>query len=239
MKPLRDVQLEFAWRNPESFHQELEARTGEAIRLTFTDNRSTMMSMRRRPGSRALELRLHRMFLDADSATFDALVRWVKRVRCEHTARVLDAFIRGNRSLIRPRLPKPNHLVSQGHVYDLNALYEEVNRTEFGGQVDARITWGKRPPARKRRSIRFGSYSVEENLIRIHPHLDRPTVPRFYIRYIVFHEMLHAHMGIAEGPNGRRQIHPPAFQTRERQYPDFVRAQEWERKAENLRPLLR
>ena len=37
----------------------------------------------------------------------------------------------------------------------------------------------------------MGSYSVEDRLIRIHPTLDRPDVPRYYVAWIVYHEMLH------------------------------------------------
>src|SRR5690606_9202221 len=110
---------------------------------------------------------------------------------------------------------------------DLQQLYDEVNRTEFEGAVDCGITWGRLPTRRRRRSIRFGSYSPKEHLIRIHPYLDQAFVPAFFVRYIVFHEMLHAVMGIEELPSGRRAIHPPAFKRREEQYPDFARAVRW------------
>ena len=37
----------------------------------------------------------------------------------------------------------------------------------------------------------MGSYSVEDRVIRIHRSLDRSFVPRFFVEWIVFHEMLH------------------------------------------------
>ena len=56
----------------------------------------------------------------------------------------------------------------------------------------AAITWGARTGRPKRRnSIKMGSYSVEDRLIRIHRSLDRVFVPRFFVAWIVFHEMLH------------------------------------------------
>ena len=95
------------------------------------------------------------------------------------------------------------------------------------------------PTQRRRRSIRFGSYTPVDELIRIHPYLDQAFVPEFFVRYIVFHEMLHAHMGIEETPNGRRRIHPPAFRRREEEYGDYDRAVAWMNDESNLRRLLR
>ena len=52
----------------------------------------------------------------------------------------------------------------------------------------------------------MGSYSVEDKLIRIHRSLDRDLVPRFFVAWIVYHEMLHQVHG-APILNGRRQFH--------------------------------
>ena len=63
----------------------------------------------------------------------------------------------------------------------------------FDGLVDARICWGSegRARGRKRSTIKLGSYSAQEQLIRIHPRLDQPFVPRYFISFVIFHEMLH------------------------------------------------
>ena len=95
-----------------------------------------------------------------------------------------------------------------------------------------------RPCSSRRRSIRFGSYSAQENVIRIHPLLDQDFVPQYFIRYIVFHEMLHAFLGAHESSSGRRRVHTREFRRRERAYPDYARAVEWESKESNLRRLL-
>ena len=92
---------------------------------------------------------------------------------------------------------------------------------------------------RRRRSIRFGSYSPGPRLIRIHPLLDQDFVPRYFVRYIVFHEMLHAHLGLVESPSGRTLSHTHEFNQIERAYPDFHRAEAWQRNSANLRKLLR
>src|SRR3712207_8543596 len=47
------------------------------------------------------------------------------------------------------------------------------------------------PIYKKRNTIKLGSYSAIERLIRIHPTLDAEWVPRYFVSYIVYHELLH------------------------------------------------
>jgi len=99
-----------------------------------------------------------------------------------------------------------------------------------------------------RRAIRLGSYSSLERVIRIHPVLDRAWVPRYFVAYIVYHEMLHHMIPSARGTSrhasakiisstgqpdftsGRRTLHPPEFLEREREFRNFERALDWERR---------
>ena len=73
----------------------------------------------------------------------------------------------------------------------------------------------------------MGSYSVEDRLIRIHPTLDSSDVPRYYLAWIVYHEMLHQKHGIPE-LGGRRCYHPPSFLAEERLYDEYERAHRFE-----------
>jgi hypothetical protein len=74
----------------------------------------------------------------------------------------------------------------------------------------------------------MGSYSVEERLIRIHRSLDRAFVPRFFVEWIVFHEMLHQVHDI-KVKNGRREFHSKAFLDAEAGFDRYVEARAWER----------
>jgi hypothetical protein len=53
-------------------------------------------------------------------------------------------------------------------------------------------------------------------------------VPRYFVEYVVFHEMLH-HMMPMPVKAGRRELHPPQFREREQRFRHFTRAIEWER----------
>lgn len=220
-------------------HSALEDLTGMTLRLVITNNRSSMLSFNPGPDDSA-EVRVHRMFLSAGPEVIRALGLWLKRRRCKRSAAVIDDFIRQNRHLI-PDQQRHRAITCrvEGHVHDLQRLYDEVNAEFFSDSVDVPITWGKLPSKRNRRSIRFGSYSPEDRLIRIHPCLDQDFVPEFFVRYIVFHEMLHAHLGIQTHPSGRRIIHSKTFNRMERAYPDYDRAIEWHDSPKNLGRLLR
>jgi len=233
------MQLEFAFRDLSSLHRELERRSGLDVQLVLTDNSHTVMSVKHHPVSGVVALRMHHMFLGADNDVLKALAAWLRKPSCRRSGDVIDRFIRENRHLVRRRPGASRRLHTRGDVYDLRKLFNEVNAAHFGGSISAAITWGRRPNSRRRRSIRFGSYSVEENLIRIHPYLDNARVPEFFVRYIVYHEMLHAHLGIEESPAGRRRIHTAEFKRIERAYPDYGRAEAWQAKPSNLRMLLR
>jgi predicted metal-dependent hydrolase len=109
-------------------------------------------------------------------------------------------------------------------------MYDELNERYFGNKIEAAITWGPRTGRpRRRNSIKMGSYSVEDRLIRIHRSLDRAFVPRYFVEWIVFHEMLHQVHDI-KVKNGRREFHSKAFMADEAQFHRYEEARAWERK---------
>ncbi len=218
---------------------ELQAQISFLVQLTITNNSSTMMSLRFNPAGTVARLRLHHMFLDAPPTVRRALASWVRRPKSGGPGKVLDAFIRAEQHKVAARPPRAIRIRTAGTYHDLRRLFDEVNAAHFGGAIRCAITWGKMPSRGRRRSIRFGSYVPGDEIIRMHPLLDQDFVPDFFVRYIVFHEMLHAELGIEELPSGRRAIHPPAFRKREEAYPDYARAVAWMENSRNLGRLLR
>lgn len=233
------MQLELPWRDPDTLRDELERHTGLKIDLTLTDNRSSMITVRRGRARNSVKLRLHRIFLDADPKIVRSLAAWLAAPRAKRDGTVIDRFIQENTFRIRAKVPKDDNFITRGNVFDLAVLFHSLNAEQFNNTIRANITWGRMPPARRRRSIRFGSYYPTDNLIRIHPLLDQPFVPAFFARYIVFHEMLHASLGIEESETGRRRYHTREFVRIEEQYPDYARALAWQSNLANLRKLLR
>lgn len=217
--------------------QRLSDLLREPVELMVTDNRRTMISSRHREG--LWHVRLHHMFIDADEPTVRALARYIAR-NDRRAGAHLDTFIRDNEHRIRKGRRPVVRVHTQGRHHDLGAIFDALNEQHFTGRVTGvRVTWGRRPPAssrKRRRSIRLGTYVAEDKLIRIHPFLDQEWVPRYFVAYVVFHEMLH-HVVPAPIRNGRQCFHSPEFRALERAYPDYDRALAWERS--NLPRLLR
>ena len=57
------------------FARRLQERVGPALRLTFTNNRRSLVSVRRRDG--IFDVRVARFFLEADNETIDGLVAFI------------------------------------------------------------------------------------------------------------------------------------------------------------------
>jgi predicted metal-dependent hydrolase len=232
----------------EHARKHLEARIFDAmgahssdarLALAVTDNRYTMISVKREKG--LFRLRLHHMFLDADHEVVSALGKYVAR-NDRDASQMLSRFIDVNHRKIRRarrRRPTVFTIETRGEVYDLQEIYNEINARYFGNKIDARITWSQRAQTgakrRKRNSIKMGSYSVEDRLIRIHASLDRPFVPRMFVEWIVYHEMLHQKHDIPV-VGGRRQFHTPEFMAEEAEFEHYEKASRWER--ENLDKIL-
>jgi predicted SprT family Zn-dependent metalloprotease len=193
----------------------LAERSGLRVDMTLTRNRTSMASIRF-VSERHARLRLHESFVRSPDTVQDALVGYL-RTRRKKYWHTICAYAR-TISVPAPARITPCH--TRGCVYDLSMLAEEVNTTYFDGKLDCRVGWGKRGRVMGGRSIRYGSCNVASRLIRIHPLLDDTRVPVDFVRYILYHEMLHLVIP-PEYQGGRRMDHPVAFRRMERQFPDF------------------
>jgi len=221
------------------------ASPGKVVILSITDNRHSIISHSMKQG--VLHARIHHMFLDAPTRVANALVRYVTRGD-RHASILVGNYIEANGARLARRRARAIPLFAKGSHHDLLALFKELNEKYFGGACHALITWGRKQPRRgeePRKAIRLGSYSHLERLIRIHPALDRKWVPRYFVAYVVYHEMLH-HMipaargtvrsgaslasASARGLAARRVLHPAEFLEREQLFRKYDRALDWEKR---------
>ncbi|MGB1699994.1 MAG: hypothetical protein ACPHRO_08585, partial [Nannocystaceae bacterium] len=204
------------------------------VRVIATDNRHTMLSIKR--SKTTWSLRMHHMFIGAPPTVVRAVARYAQ-AQCPDASQVLRRFIDDNDDRVRMPSAAERHAIDvEGRFFNLREIYDEINAEYFNGEVDVQITWGQRGRRRRaRESIRLGSYTLEDRLIRIHPVLDASDVPAFFVKFIVFHEMLHS---VHEMPivGGRRVYHTEAFRAHERLYAHYDASLRWERR--NLHKLL-
>ncbi|MBA3915250.1 MAG: M48 family metallopeptidase [Acidobacteriales bacterium] len=111
---------------------------------------------------------------------------------------------------------------AQGHFYDLDQIFEELNtRFFFGLLARPQMTWSQ---VRARRSL--AHYDPGHNAIVVSRVFDHPVVPRYAVEYIVYHEMLHLKHPV-KLRGSRRCVHPPAFQADEKLFPYFEEAKKF------------
>ena len=199
----------------ETLRRTLAERTGMRVELALTRNRVSMASVQFL-AERHARIRLHEHFAAAPDDVMVALVGYLRSRQKRYWNRICT-YAR-NIPVSAPVHPTTCH--AKGRIYDLQSLAEEVNNTFFGGTLQFRVGWGRFSRRAKRRSIRYGSCNTETRLIRIHPFLDDKTIPVDFVRYILYHEMLH----LVVPPimrNERRIDHPTAFRKRERLFPRY------------------
>ncbi len=202
---------------------------GKTLALSLTDNRYTMVAVRR--AASGYKVRLHRMFASGDAKLVRALARYVVH-NDRRASGIIGEYIEANQHIIRQqgRRTRGVKLRTAGQSHDLQRIFDHLNKAHFDGALDARITWGpgSKRRARSQHSIKMGSFAVEDRIIRIHPVLDNADVPGYFVAWIVFHEMLHGkHEVVRRG--GRRCFHSREFLAEERTFPEFQRASAWEK----------
>jgi hypothetical protein len=211
-------------RDEYSLHSSLKNMLGRDIRLTLTDNRTSMLSIKKGPDMPSL--RIHRIFLEAEESVIQAIADFIKNRKSARP--VIQAFIRRHSSSLKSRAERKAPLRTDGACHCLATLFANVNADYFHGEVTASITWGRRISGKRVRRMTLGSYCRDSQTIRINPILDRRTVPKFFLEFIIYHEMLHAALGIIV-TNGRRSIHFREFRRREKQFASYEQAVRWEK----------
>jgi len=225
----------------EAWSAYLTAELRVPVRAHFTRSRKAPVAVRpaREPRG-ALEVRLHRLFAEAPPLVHGAVASWVRSGRrAPRACAQLDAWI----AEILRRVPPTARFdvgAARGAHHDLEGLVDEILAGELASDPlgdRPRVSWGRRGASRTRSSLRLGSYDPDGRLVRIHPVLDQVAVPAWFVRFVVFHELLHAVFPPVRGADDRWVHHGREFRRRERAYGDYRRAVAWERA--NLKALIR
>ena len=232
------------------WEEELRGALGYAVRVRYGRSRTSPIQLRpARPaelaGSPELRhgwvIRLHRVFAGAPAAVRANLVKWIRvGRRAPRAGRELGEWTESALAALPERRPRRHHLDPHGRYHDLLPLLDGLLARHFSGDFDLftpvpPLTWGSRGKSQSRGGLHLGSYSPRTGLVRLHPVLDQEAVPRWFVRYVLFHELLHAALREERDRNGR--VHGAEFTRREEAYPEYRRALEWE--ARNLPKLVR
>jgi predicted metal-dependent hydrolase len=108
---------------------------------------------------------------------------------------------------------------ANGHAYNLEAVFDDLNARFFHGLLARPLMTWSRDNARNR----LGHYDPAHNAIVVSRIFDHPRVPRYVVEYILYHEMLHLkHPVRLRG--SRRCVHSAEFQAEEKLFPRLEEA---------------
>ena len=140
------------------------------------------------------------------------------------------ALARYRRYLNRTDVRRTLHLAKQqrgrkplrdakGHVYDLRAIFDDLNFRYFHGlMAQPQLGWSMRPS----RST-LGHYDPSHHTIVLSALLDSERAPELVVRFVMFHEMLHLRYP-TEHRGARRCVHTKEFKLAEKEFEEYEEA---------------
>ena len=109
----------------------------------------------------------------------------------------------------------------QGEYYNLDEIFERLNRQYFDGLMGRpQLGWSRG----KSRSM-LGHFDPSHNAIIISRIFDQKGVPAIALEYVMFHEMLHLQHPV-DHTGMRRRVHTKEFREAEKKFPRLKEAKE-------------
>ncbi|MEO8377591.1 MAG: hypothetical protein ABI579_07960 [Candidatus Sumerlaeota bacterium] len=227
----------------EEMRRYLAEATGKPIRLRMNTNLHSMISARRDGTGPGIFLSLNRIFLAADPAVIAALPGFITRPTADNR-RIIRGFINSSSQNIiavasaHPRRRRSETGKTRGQHVNLQPRADDINVKYFNNSLEFRIIWGRgKMGERRQHTITFGTWNDRQRTIRIHPILDNPTVPLYFLDFVIYHEMLHIAIPTRVSTSGSAIHHGREFRERERMYDKYREAISWENRW--LTPLLK
>ncbi|MGH9683603.1 MAG: SprT-like domain-containing protein [Candidatus Acidiferrales bacterium] len=122
------------------------------------------------------------------------------------------------RELRQLRARRMEHRPVGAH-FDLEAMFERLNQSYFDNLLaKPRLGWSKRAW-----SSQLGCFDPALRQIVMNRQLDRESVPKYVVAYVLYHEMLHVKHPMRFA-RCRRESHSPEFRKEEKRFAEFDRA---------------
>lgn len=208
-----------------SFLADLKAKTDYPLKIRLNNNRSTMLNVQWKKGYTSVSI--HRLFVGAPGEVIDSLATYLRgddkklapmiKSYIEKQIAGIDYSSRIDKDCLRP----------VGVVYDLQEIYDEINREYFDDELCLFITWHGAARQKFKKSITFGMYDELLKLVKVHRILDHVSIPKFVVEFVVYHELLHHVYRPYVDEKGVHRIHHSLFKEKEREHRHYGAATEW------------
>ncbi len=171
-------------------------------------------------------LQIHEGFIAASNPVLAAIVQSAVLGKSSATSQVIRSFSVSeefSEVLLEMELMVETIAeTSRGQVYDLNDIFETINREYFTSQMSKpRLSWNQVRTKRK-----FGHYDPARDRVVVSRTLDNRRVPRYVVEFVMYHELLHKHHGHKWGKS-RLMFHTAEFRASERKFVQYEQAQQW------------
>ena len=148
-----------------------------------------------------------------------------KQIEAQHAVRyrryIASHNITQKAHLIRHIRGRKRVSSPKGQFYDLDEIFEELNRRFFNGLMGRpQLTWSDHF---SRQSL--GHYDPAHNTIVISRIFDQREMPRSAVEYLLYHEMLHLKHPV-KLRGSRRCVHSQEFQAEEKLFPQLDEVKE-------------
>lgn len=114
--------------------------------------------------------------------------------------------------------------MSKRNITFFKKAYKEINKKYFKDSVLMKRVYFSRQKTSG--GIRYGTHMGD--VIQLHPILLNPIIPDFFVKYIIYHEMLHEYCPPIRGSGYKWRVHHPKFLELEKKYKDYFKCLEWE-----------
>ena len=146
--------------------EKTESQLQMPVKLKMNDNCSTMISVRWEEEYTMISL--HRIFMRASKKVIEALLKYIYRPN-RSAYKVIRSFIDcESQNLDYSHKVKYKKLITQGDVYNLQDIFDEINEDYFNKELTTPITWYGTKTKNRQSSITFGQYHYAHKLIKIH-----------------------------------------------------------------------
>jgi hypothetical protein len=208
-----------------NLQERLQDAAGKKFQLKINDNRWTMLSVRWEPD--CTKVSLHRMFLTAPQNIMEELACYFSKEGNLISPNV-KAFIEDNlKTIDYSHTLNKGRLSHQGEVYNLQTIYNQLNREYFNNELRLAFTWFGKANQRNRSKVTFGLYQDSLKLIKIHKMLDNVEIPEYFVSFVMYHEMLHYVCPGFVDAKGIHHTHNKAFKEKEAQFRYYALTQQW------------
>ena len=231
---LTGVQSSLFFETPEEIYarvfRELKPRTPvPALRVEFCKFANADSSIRLEKGS--LRVRISDLLASAPAPVMEALAHiLLGKLYRKPVARLYHhryrlylnrRDVRRQADLVRQIRGRKFVSGPQGTVYNLEEIFERLNRQFFDGLLGMpRLGWSRGAS----RSM-LGHFDPSHNAIILSRIFDRPGCPAVALEYVMFHEMLHLRYPVDHN-GARRRVHTKEFREAEKKFPRLKEAKE-------------